>query len=75
MSVDLLLKEIKALPIEQRIEFAQRIWDDITETVESRPSSDELAEIDRRLAEHRQNPADVVPWEEAKARLDHKFKR
>jgi Putative addiction module component len=32
------------------------------------------AEIEKRLAEHRANPEDVVPWEIVKANLNMAFK-
>jgi len=31
------------------------------------PSEDQVAELERRLADHEANPDDVVPWSEVKA--------
>jgi putative addiction module component (TIGR02574 family) len=75
MTIDALLEQVKALPMAERIEFARRVWDDVNEIVESAPTTEESAEIDWRLQEHIESPSDLVPWEEAKSRLDAKYKR
>jgi putative addiction module component (TIGR02574 family) len=64
------LEQILALPIDERIKLVEDIWDSIAAVPEAVQLSDEqMAEIERRLEDYRRNPDDVVPWEEAKARL------
>jgi putative addiction module component (TIGR02574 family) len=59
---------IDQMSIEDRLKLVQAIWDSIAATKDRPPISDGLrAELDRRLAEHRANPDDVVPWEQVKA--------
>lgn len=59
---------IDRLSMEDRLELVQAIWDSIALAPKRPPISDALkAESDRRLADHRANPQDVVPWEEVKA--------
>ena len=61
---------IDRLSIDERIELAEAIWDDIAATVESReiPSSHQEL-LDRRIASHEANPAAGLAWEEVKALL------
>ena len=55
---------IDLLGIEDRIALVTAIWDSIAdEPHTSLLSDDQRAELDRRLADHIANPADVVPWE------------
>lgn len=32
-------------------------------------TDEQRAELDRRIAKYEQNPSDVIPWEEVRARL------
>ncbi len=75
MSVDVLLKQVQELPMEQRIKFARRVCDEIEESVEGAPGPQECADIDRRRQEHLESPDDVARWEEVKAKLDAKYKK
>jgi putative addiction module component (TIGR02574 family) len=59
---------IDQLSIEDRIALAQAIWDSIA--AEPHPpllTEAQRLELERRLADHQANPADVVPWEQVKA--------
>jgi putative addiction module component (TIGR02574 family) len=67
---------IDRLSIEDRIALAHAIWDSIATDPRRPPISDALrAELDRRLAEHRANPEDVVSWEEVRAAALARIKR
>jgi putative addiction module component (TIGR02574 family) len=61
----------KALPISERIEFVEDIWDSIAEeTPSSLDLSDaERAELHRRFAAHQANPSSGVPWEQVRVGL------
>ena len=73
MSSEMVLKEARALPLAQRIELCRNLWDGIVGSHELTPGEAEL--IDRRLQDHLDNPDDVVPLEEVKARLDAKQRK
>ena len=73
MSSETVFKEARALPFAQQIELCSNLWDGITGSQELAPGEAEL--IDRRLQDHLDNPHDVVPWEEVKARLDAKYRK
>ena len=59
---------IDRLSVDDRIELVNAIWDTIPTgsnlTLLTEPQRQEL---ERRLAEHRADPADLVPWELIKA--------
>jgi putative addiction module component (TIGR02574 family) len=73
MSVDLVLKEARQLPLAEQIELCRHLWDGIAESSELTPGEAEA--IDRRLQEHLDQPDDLVAWEEVKAKLDAKYRR
>ena len=67
---------IMGLSVEDRITLAQRIWDSIAADPAAVALTDEQrAELERRLADHQDNPADVVGWEEAEARIRAQLKK
>lgn len=64
--------DYRALPVSERIELVEDIWDSIAEdtAASALPLSDEQrAELHRRLAEHRADPASGIPWAEVRAAL------
>ena len=59
---------IDRLPVADRIDLDQAIWETIAPEMERSPLSEEMQqEVDRRLAAHRANPAAAAPWEEVEA--------
>jgi putative addiction module component (TIGR02574 family) len=76
MPVSLGTLGIDRMSIEDRLWLVQAIWDSIASASERPPLSDALrAELDRRLADHRANPGDIVSWEEVKAAALARVKR
>jgi putative addiction module component (TIGR02574 family) len=73
MSSEMVFKEARALPLAEQIELCRNLWNDIAESNELTPGEAEL--IDQRLQDHRDNPDDVVSFEEVKARLDTKYRK
>ena len=68
MPVSIDLTPILALPFDERLEIMHAIWDSIAADTEPRELSDEMkAFLDQRLQDARDNPDDVVSWEEVKA--------
>ena len=71
-----LLTTAKALPLPERIELAEALWDSITQEGYEPPLTPaQMSEIDHRLEEHRRNPEPAIPWEQVKAELDQKHGR
>ena len=71
-----LLQAAKALPLPERIELAEALWEDIAEEGYDPPLTPAQAiELDRRLEEHRRNPQTGIPWEQVKAELEEKYRR
>ena len=66
-----LLTTAKALPLPERIELAEALWDSITQDGYEPPLTPvQEAEIGRRLEEHRRNPQAAIPWDQGKAELE-----
>jgi putative addiction module component (TIGR02574 family) len=62
------------LPLPQRIELVEALWEDIIqEGYEPELTTAQAEELDRRLEEHEKNPGDVIAWETVKAELDSKY--
>lgn len=56
------------LPVEQRVEPVQEIWDSIAHEMGLLPPApEERKELERRLADDQTSPAEVSPWDEIKA--------
>ncbi len=57
--------ELLKLPPEERMRLVELIWESLVATPSAVPLSDaHRAAIDEELTAHRQNPDDVVTWEE-----------
>ena len=67
MPISLQALGIDRMSVEERLSLIGAIWDSIAASPEAPEMTDALRdELDRRLADHRANPNDVVPWEEVK---------
>jgi putative addiction module component (TIGR02574 family) len=61
---------VKRLPLAERIELVEALWESITQEGYEPPLTfAQAAELDRRLEAHRRNPNDVVSWESIKEDL------
>ena len=75
MNADL-LEAAKALPLPERIELAEALWESITDEGHEPPLTPAQAdELDRRLEEHRRDPKSGFSWEQLKVELDQKYGR
>jgi putative addiction module component (TIGR02574 family) len=64
------LADIVELPIDERIQLVEDVWDSIAAVPEAVPLTDaQRAELDRRLEAYHKNPTAGAPWEEVKARI------
>jgi len=59
------------LPISERIELVEDIWDSIAEETSGQLnlSPEQRAELHRRFVAHQENPSTSIPWEEVRASL------
>ena len=61
------IKDILKLSIDERIHLVQTIWDSIAADAEVSEISEEHKQLlDERLEAHKNNPNDVVSWDEVK---------
>lgn len=59
---------IDRLPVDQRVELVQAIWDSIAHEMGLLPPTpDEKLELERRLSEDQISPEAVSAWEEIKS--------
>jgi len=64
------LSELLRLPVDQRLQLVEAIWDSLVEIPEAVPVSDDVREeLDRRLAAYYEDPSSARPWREIKAEL------
>ncbi|HEY7301277.1 MAG TPA: addiction module protein [Xanthobacteraceae bacterium] len=69
-----LLKELLELSAEERLELVQDLWDSIADENLPPLTEEQMAEMDRRIAEHEKHPERASPWEEVRARLWARYK-
>ncbi len=64
------LQALLSLSAAERIELAEDLWDSVAQEAAVQPlKTHEVAEIEKRLAEHRASPQEVVPWSTVKTHL------
>ena len=62
--------EIRQLPVAERIDLVEQIWESIVEDESQFELTEaQRAELDRRLAAHRESPDRGAPWEHVKRRV------
>jgi len=68
MSVD--LSKILELPIEERIELVQSIWDSVAAVPEAvQLTAAQREELEERVRDYRKNPEGGSPWPEVRERI------
>jgi len=64
------IDELSKLPLSQRLEIVEALWDSIAADAERLPLTEKQAEeLDRRLGAHEANPQQGVSWEQLRDRL------
>jgi putative addiction module component (TIGR02574 family) len=70
MATSPLPPEIRNLPVSERLDLAEQIWDSIIEDEQRfQLSAAQKAELDRRLAAREASPGRGESWEAVRARL------
>ena len=70
------LDEILRLPVKERIDLVERIWDSIAADADPVPvTPEQREELQRRLEEHERNPDDVVEWSDVEERIRSRLKQ
>lgn len=64
------ITDILELPVQERIQLVELIWDSVAATPESVAASPELKdELQRRLCEFESDPASGYSWDQVKSHL------
>ena len=69
-----LMEDVKKMPISERIQLVEDIWDTIA-TVKSdshgtlQLSKADLIELDRRRDAHQADPTSEIPWKDVQSKL------
>ena len=66
------LDELLKLPADERAELALALWESLSDAdreAEFVLSDQQRDELDRRLAEHLEDPDSATPWEEVRRKL------
>jgi putative addiction module component (TIGR02574 family) len=70
-----LIETAKSLPLAERVELAEALWESITaDGYEPKSTDAQIAEVQRRLAAHKADPESVVPWETLKTEMEAKLR-
>lgn len=63
------------LPAADRVELAMALWDSLAESDREMAvglNPEQIAELERRSAEHRADPSTAIPWSEVQRKLTGK---
>jgi len=64
------IPELKSLSTEEKLILVGELWDELAAQPDAfPPRQDHIRVLKERLQHFRQHPADVVAWEEVKARI------
>ena len=66
---------IDRLSVEERLTLVEDLWDSIAEeNAATSLTAAQTAELDRRLADYKANPDNIIPWEDVKASITARLK-
>jgi len=66
------LGELLKLPAGDRAQLAMALWESLTDAErdgELQLTDEQRAELDRRWAEHLDNPGSAIPWSDVRSKL------
>ncbi len=63
----------ETLPVEEKIDYVQSLWDHIAGSVDHMPLQQwQQSLLTERLEAHRRSPGDASPWREAMDRVEQR---
>jgi putative addiction module component (TIGR02574 family) len=72
-SMNVRVDDLKMLPLRQRLQLVEDLWDSIAADLVHKPISKELqAEMNRRREEYVRDPASAVDWDVIRRRHEKK---
>ena len=69
MDIQQTLADLAALPIDDRLQLVQLLWDSIPAEAEVTVSDDQQIELNRRIAAHDADPESAISREDLERRL------
>jgi len=72
MNVDQAISNLSTLPIDVRLRVVHAIWDTLPDDVDVPTTSEQQAELDRRLAAHRADPSSAISHDELMRRISNR---
>jgi putative addiction module component (TIGR02574 family) len=73
-TMDVSIDQLRALPLEKRLEIIEALWDSVESEQGPIPISDDiLDEADREFEAHLADPSSSIPWETARAKLRERY--
>lgn len=73
MSVDAIVQQALALSHDELAELIERLQEAADEATHL--TDTQKTELDRRIADYRANPNDLIPWEVVRARAEERSKK
>lgn len=70
MNVEQTISDLSTLPIGDRLRVVHAIWDTLPDDVDLTTTPEQQAELDRRLAAHRDDPGSAVSHDELMRRVN-----
>ncbi len=72
MSASEILEQIRRLPPTEQYAVAEKVWEEFGGN-DDELTPDQIAELDRRLADFEKNPRAGIPLEQVKAEMRQRF--
>jgi putative addiction module component (TIGR02574 family) len=69
LSYESVLADASRLPIADRIQLVEAVWDSLPEEAATPVSAEQRVELNRRLDAYEANPEDVLTWDQVLEQL------
>ena len=76
MSATDLIEQMRPMPTEEKRAFVEKVWEEYGEElgwIEPDLTPEQIAKLDRRLADFEKNPRDGIPFEQIQAEMKAKY--
>lgn len=65
-----ILDNVRQLPRAEQVDIAMEVWDLVEiQEAEAPLNATQIGELERRLAQHQQNPSEARPWEQVREEI------